>query len=37
MGLAGKEEPSSKEEELSRFDRIKVLCPRCRREAVIKS
>ena len=29
--------PPKKEEEFFRSDRIKVLCPRCRREAVIKS
>jgi formate hydrogenlyase subunit 6/NADH:ubiquinone oxidoreductase subunit I len=29
--------PSKKEEEISRFERIRVLCPRCRRQAVIKS
>lgn len=34
--LALKEEVLPKEEFL-RFDRIKVLCPRCRREAVLKS
>lgn len=28
---------SAKEEDLLRSDRIKLLCPRCRREAVIKS
>jgi len=37
-GLALKEKLSSKKEtELSRADRIKILCPRCRREAVVKS
>jgi len=37
-GLALKEKLSPKKEtELSRADRIKILCPRCRREAVIKS
>ena len=29
--------PSPQESELMRSDRIKVLCPRCRREAVLKS
>jgi len=33
----GVKSPPKKEEEFSRSDRIKVLCPRCRREAVIKS
>lgn len=39
FGLALKETFSVKKEEteLSRSDRVKVLCPRCRREAVIKS
>lgn len=37
IGLSEKEGLFRKQEELSRFDRIKVLCPRCRREAVIKS
>jgi hydrogenase-4 component H len=37
-GLSLKEKLSPKKEtELSRADRIKILCPRCRREAVIKS
>ncbi|MFA4842246.1 MAG: 4Fe-4S binding protein [Candidatus Omnitrophota bacterium] len=35
--LAAKEKILPKEEELVRFDRIKLLCPRCRREAVLKS
>ncbi|MCX5710545.1 MAG: 4Fe-4S binding protein [Candidatus Omnitrophica bacterium] len=29
--------PPKKEEEISRAERIRVLCPRCRRQAVIKS
>lgn len=33
----GEKFSSQKETELSRVDRIKVLCPRCRREAVVKS
>lgn len=38
LNLALKEEPSPKgEEEFLRSDRIKILCPRCRREAVLKS
>lgn len=38
LNLALKKEPEiKKEKEYLRFDRIKVLCPRCRREAVIKS
>lgn len=38
LGLALKESPQPKaEKEYSRSDRIKILCPRCRREAVIKS
>ena len=38
FGLALKEElPTEKGTELLRPDRIKVLCPRCRREAVLKS
>ena len=36
LDLALKEEPLPKEE-FMRSDRIKVLCPRCRREAVLKS
>jgi formate hydrogenlyase subunit 6/NADH:ubiquinone oxidoreductase subunit I len=37
-GLALKDKPPLKEElEFNRCDRIKILCPRCRREAVIKS
>jgi len=36
LDLASKEELLPKEE-LMRADRIKVLCPRCRREAVLKS
>jgi len=36
LDLALKEEPLPKEE-FTRSDRIKVLCPRCRREAVLKS
>ncbi|OGX19868.1 MAG: hypothetical protein A3K83_03975 [Omnitrophica WOR_2 bacterium RBG_13_44_8b] len=36
--LALKEKPAPKEEqEFVRSDRIKILCPRCRREAVLKS
>ncbi|MDD5155730.1 MAG: 4Fe-4S binding protein [Candidatus Omnitrophica bacterium] len=36
--LALKEKPSSKEElEFQRSDRIKILCPACRRQAVIQS
>jgi formate hydrogenlyase subunit 6/NADH:ubiquinone oxidoreductase subunit I len=37
--LALREKPSPKEEELEfmRSDRIKILCPRCKREAVLKS
>jgi hydrogenase-4 component H len=38
LSLASKEEfPQKKELEFTRSDRIKILCPRCRREAVIKS
>jgi hydrogenase-4 component H len=38
LDLALKEKPSSQEEtEFLRSDRIKILCPRCRREAVIRS
>jgi len=38
LNLVLKEEPSLKEElEFMRTDRIKLLCPRCRREAVFKS
>jgi len=38
LNLALEEESSRKKEmEFTRSDRIKVLCPRCRREAVIKS
>lgn len=38
MSLALKEKPSPKEDrEFFRFDRIKLLCPKCRREAAIKS
>lgn len=38
LGFAFKEKPSAKKEaEVSRAERIKILCPRCRREAVIKS
>ncbi len=38
LDLALKDKISSpQEEELMRADRIKILCPRCRREAVIKS
>lgn len=38
LNLALKEKPSPKEElEFLRSDRIKILCPRCRREAVLKS
>jgi hydrogenase-4 component H len=38
LGLALQEKNPPKEEgELLRSDRVKILCPRCRREAVIKS
>ena len=38
LNLALKVKPALKEElEFRRSDRIKILCPRCRREAVIKS
>lgn len=38
LDLAGKEVFQSQDKkELLRFDRIKVLCPRCRRQAVLKS
>ncbi len=38
LGLALKEKPAIKEEwEFLRSERIKILCPRCRREAVLKS
>lgn len=38
LGLALIEKPTPKEEsEFIRSDRIKILCPRCRREAVLKS
>ncbi len=38
LNLASKEKYPPKEElEFARLDRIKILCPRCRREAVIKS
>ncbi len=38
LGLALKEKYSPKEEfDFQRSDRIKILCPRCRREAVIQS
>lgn len=38
LNLASPEDQAVREvQELSRVDRIKVLCPRCRREAVIKS
>jgi len=38
LNLAQKESPSAEEKkEIQRPDRIKVLCPACRREAVIKS
>jgi len=38
LSLASKEKFSPKEElEFGRSERIKILCPRCRREAVIKS
>jgi hydrogenase-4 component H len=37
-GLSLREEPSVKEgREFLRSDRMKILCPRCRREAVFKS
>lgn len=38
LDLASKDRPSRKEgDEFLRSDRIKILCPRCRREAVVKS
>ncbi len=37
LNLAFKEEVSPKKEEFLRSDRIKILCPKCRREVVIKS
>lgn len=38
MNLALKEKPIPKEDsEFSRADRIKLLCPKCRREAAVKS
>jgi len=38
LNLALKEKPSPKKEEgFLRSDRIRILCPRCRREAVLKS
>lgn len=37
IGLILKEKFLPKQEELLRSDRIKLLCPRCRRETVIKS
>jgi hydrogenase-4 component H len=38
FGLALKSEPLAKQDsEFSRSDRIKLLCPRCRRQAVLKS
>jgi len=39
LGLALKEKfsPSDKAATVNRSTRLKVLCPRCRREAVIKS
>jgi hydrogenase-4 component H len=38
LGLSGQDIRNHKQEgELKRADRIKVLCPRCRREAVLKS
>lgn len=37
QGLSYKEELSKEEKEFLRADRIRILCPRCRREAVLKS
>jgi len=38
LDLASKEETTpQKEDQLQRADRVKLLCPKCRREAVIKS
>lgn len=38
LNLASKEEfPPKEESDFARPDRIKILCPRCRREAVLKS
>lgn len=38
LGLASIEKPASKEGlEFRRLDRVKILCPRCRRQAVLKS
>lgn len=37
LNLAFEEEISPKKEEFLRSDRIKILCPKCRREVVIKS
>ncbi|MFH1269995.1 MAG: 4Fe-4S binding protein [Candidatus Omnitrophota bacterium] len=38
LNLSSKEKfPPKEEMELGRSDRIKILCPRCRREAVLKS
>ena len=38
LGLALREKTSTQKElELNRADRIKILCPKCRREAVLKS
>lgn len=37
LNLALKEKAPPKEEEFLRSDRIRILCPRCRREAVLKS
>jgi hydrogenase-4 component H len=38
LGLISQDKPSLKEEqEFSRTDRIKLICPKCRREAVFKS
>jgi len=37
-GLSGQEPFSPRQEDqIDRFDRIKILCPRCRRQAVLKS
>jgi formate hydrogenlyase subunit 6/NADH:ubiquinone oxidoreductase subunit I len=37
LGLASLPEPSPQDAELLRRDRLRILCPRCRREAVLKS
>ncbi|MFA5090496.1 MAG: 4Fe-4S dicluster domain-containing protein [Candidatus Omnitrophota bacterium] len=33
----GEESPAKDEMDFGRFDRLKILCPRCRRQAVLKS